>query len=38
MELNVVKKEEKGYKVLLQYKNFIKIWVGSTVYLGLVMP
>lgn len=31
MELNVVKKEEKGYKVLLQYKNFIKIWVGSTV-------
>jgi len=31
MELNVVKKEEKGYKVLLQYKNFIKIWVGNTV-------
>jgi len=31
MELNVVKKEEKGYKVLLQYKNYIKIWVGNTV-------
>ncbi|SHJ02333.1 MFS transporter [Lutispora thermophila] len=31
MELNVVKAEEKGYKALLKYKDFIKIWVGNTI-------
>jgi len=31
MELNVVTTEEKGYKALLNYKDFIKIWVGNTI-------
>ncbi|WP_372994551.1 MFS transporter [Lutispora sp.] len=31
MDLNVVTTEEKGYKALLKYKDFIKIWVGNTV-------
>lgn len=31
MELNVVTTEEKGYKALLNYKDYIKIWVGNTI-------
>jgi len=31
MELNVVATEEKGYKALLKYRDFIKIWVGNTI-------
>lgn len=31
MELNVATTEEKGYKALLKYKDFIKIWVGNTI-------
>lgn len=31
MEYNVVEAEKRGYRVLLQYKDFMKIWAGKTI-------